>query len=97
MTWVCNRDEVGDVLEIGASWGGGSTAVMGHALKAKGKGEVWSIEAVPEKYVQGVSYNHAQALPTKLFLASAVGPEEMPTIAERRAVGDMRPAEWLKV
>ena len=37
-----------------------------------------------------------EGLPTKLLLASAVAPEEMPTYQERVAVGDARPKEWLE-
>ena len=63
-----------DVLEIGASFGGGSTAIFGRALKQKGRGEVWSLEAVPTKFKQarqeywdGVpSYDHTNAPPPSL-------------------------------
>ena len=96
LTWAINRPEVTDVLEIGASFGGGSTAVFGRALKAKGKGEVWSMEAVPVKFKQARQYNLNEGLPSKLLLASAVAPEEMPTHEERLAAGDTRPADWLK-
>jgi len=96
LTWVSLRSDVGDILEIGASYGAGSTAVLANAKKAQGMGhEVWSLEAVPEKYLNGQAVNKAANLPTRLFLSSAVDPEEMPTIKQRRAVGDQRPAEWL--
>ena len=95
LAWAASRADARAVLEIGASYGGGSTRVL--ALGASGRGQaVTSLEAVEAKWLVGSRY-WATELPgaVDLLLASSVGPGELPTRAEANDQGDPRPRRWL--
>lgn len=80
LLWAASRRDARDVLECGASYGGGSTAVLAQAVKQRYR-RVTSIEAVEDRFLYGHRYyspkGGGKGLPVRLVLGSPVGPDEL--------------------
>jgi len=77
--------EGGDILEIGASTGAGSTSILARALKDEilkkqspdGR-RLLSLEVRAERFLMGEEHRIAKQWPSSIMLASTIGPDEFP-------------------
>lgn len=93
--------EGGDVLEIGASTGAGSTSILARALKdeiLKGTSpdgrRLLSLEVRAERFLMGEEHRIALEWPSSIMLASTISADDFPATHDPK-----RPAskEWLRV
>lgn len=99
LRWVAHMQKEQDILEIGASYGGGSTMILGKAARDANR-SVTSIEAVESKFNFGTTFyspsGEGSGLPVELILGSSIAVEELPTEGDLVGLHDFRPAKWLK-
>ena len=76
----------GDILEIGASNGAGTTGILARALKAaiaagtsSENRRLLSLEVRPEKFLVGEAFRKAQRWPSQLMLASSINESQFPS------------------
>lgn len=97
--WVAARDDARGVLEIGASYGGGSTSVLAAGVATRHQ-KLTSLEALDHKWLVGSRYyapgGGGAGLDVNLLLGSSIGADELPRASEMAAQHDMRPAKWLE-
>jgi hypothetical protein len=88
-----------DILEIGASYGGGSTMILGKAARETNR-SVTSIEAVETKFNFGTTFysssGEGNGLPVELILGSSVSVEDLPAESDLVGMHDFRPSKWLR-
>lgn len=97
--WVAHMQKEKDILEIGASYGGGSTMILGKAARETNR-SVTSIEAVETKFNFGTTFysssGEGNGLPVELILGSSVSVEDLPAESDLVGMHDFRPSKWLR-
>lgn len=99
LQWVAQLHDARNIIEIGASYGGGSTMVLGKAAREANR-TVTSIEAHEAKFLFGINFyssgGNGNGLPVELILGSSVAAQDFPNERDLVGMHDYRPAKWLQ-